>query len=155
MLNKTDRKILKVLQSDASLSRQDMLDATRVSATTLWRRITDLEEAGTIQKRVALLDPVAVGFPVCVFVSIDMKSHDRVDRDSFLDFVRRTPEIMECYSVTGAHDYSLKVRVESVADFEKLLMEQILSHKSVASATSQIALRQHKYSTDLPIREHD
>ena len=58
---------------------------------------------------------------------------------------------MECFSVTGEFDYMLIVRIKSVIAFEKFLMEHILGQPSVASASSQISLREHKYSTELPL----
>ena len=98
-----------------------------------------------------MLDPEIVGVPVCVFLSVNLVGHEAKIRKSFESFIQSAPEIMECFSVTGGFDYMLIVRTKSVLDFETFLMEQILGHPSVASASSQISLRQHKYSTELPI----
>jgi len=122
-----------------------------MSQSTLWRRVNELESAGAIKKRVALLDPDIVGLSVCVFLSINLVNHTAKVRAEFEAFVEQSPQIMECFSVTGGFDYMLIVRARSVLAFEAFLMDEVLGHKSVASASSQIALRQHKYSTELPL----
>lgn len=150
-LTPSDRRLLTLLQQDAALGRQELADAAGLSATTVWRRITELQNSGVIRKRVALLDAARIGYRVCVFVFVNMAGHDRKTREDFEQFVADSPEVMECYSVTGAHDYTLIVRCRSVESYERLLMEKILAHRSVATATSQIALREHKYTTALPL----
>ena len=151
VLSKSDLEILRCLQKDATMTRQSLAEETALSATSVWRRLNDLQENGVVQSQVALVDPEKVGFPVCVFVFANLKNYEPKTREAFENYVMRTPEIMECYTVTGANDYTLLVRTRSVADFKTFLMESILGHKSVASATSQIALHQQKYTTALPI----
>ena len=147
----TDLAILRALQADAAQPARQLADTLGMSQSTLWRRVKELEEAGAITKRVALLDADVLGVPVCVFVHVNLAEHDANVRCAFEAFVRETPAIMTCFSVTGAHDYTLIVRTRSVADFERVLMEEILAHPSVATAMSQLALRQHKYSTEIPL----
>ena len=150
-LSAADIRVLKLVQHDIGLSKQDIADAAAMSPATLWRRINDLETEGVIRKRVALLDAEKVGLPVCVFLSVNLKNYEEKLRESFHTFVETTPEIMECFSVTGGFDYMLIVRTKSVAAFEEFLMNKILRHKSIATASSQISLRQQKYTTQLPL----
>ena len=146
-----DRSLLRLLQADSGRPRQELAELVGMSPSTLWRKIQDFEAAGLIRKRVTLLDPDKAGLSVCVFVFINLVDHTKQTRSRFETFVDRTPQIMESYSVTGAHDHTLIIREGSVAAFERLLMEEILAHPSVASATSQLALRTQKYSTELPL----
>jgi Lrp/AsnC family transcriptional regulator len=150
-LSETDLAVLRVIQEDATLTARELAERLGMSPSTLWRRVNELEQVGAIEGRVALLNPDKVGLPVCVFVFIDMVNHDKQTLAEFVRFVKDTASIMECFAVTGAHDYTLIVRASSVGAFEQILMEEILPHASVASASSQIALRQHKYSTALPL----
>ena len=150
-LSATDVTILRAIQEDASLTTRELAERLGMSPSTLWRRVNELEQVGAIEGRVALLNPDKVGLPVCVFVFINMVNHDTQTLSDFVRFVNDTASIMECFAVTGAHDYTLIIRASSVGAFEQILMEQILPHASVASASSQIALRQHKYSTALPL----
>lgn len=150
-LSKSDIRVLKLLQQDISLSNLEMAEKAGMSQSTLWRCINELQNSGAIRKRVALLDPDIIGVSVCVFLSVNLVSHDSTVRSDFETFVRQTPEIMECFSITGGFDYMLMVRSQTVQAFETFLMDQVLGHKSIQSASSQIALRQHKYSTELPL----
>lgn len=150
-LSAADLKVLRLLQEDAGLSRQDLASASAMSSSTLWRRVSDLQASGAIRKRVALLDPEVVGVPVCVFLSVNLVDHDSKTRQRFESFVESAAEIMECYLVTGSYDYVLIVRSKSVKAFETFLMNEVLGHKSVASSSTQMSLRQFKYTTALPL----
>lgn len=150
-LTAKDIQILQILQDGREDSRQKLAEQLGMSSTTLWRRINELETAGVIRQRATLLDAEKVGLPVSVFVFVNLKDYRVETRRAFETFVEDAPQIMECYSVTGATDYILQLRCKSVRDFESFLMEKILMHSGVESASSQISLRQHKYTTALPI----
>ena len=150
-LTDTDRVVLRAVQEDADATVRELATQLGMSPSTASRRIAELEQVGAIRRRVALLDAEKVGFPVCVFVSINLVNHAQDTRQQFERLVTHTPEVLECFSVTGTHDYTLIVRTHSVGEFEHILMEKILADDSVAQASSQIALRQHKYSTALPL----
>ncbi len=150
-LTDLDRRILRQLQRDCTLSSREAAAMVGVSQSTYWRRTQELEQAGVITARVALLDPHRVGVAITVLVHVTLSGHGAQTREAFQRFVHDTPDIVECVSVTGEHDYTLLVRTVSVSSFEALLMGRILAHPSVASASSHIALRRHKYTTALPI----
>ncbi len=150
-LSDADVKVLRAVQADATGSAREMAERLGMSSSTLWRRLNELEQVGAIKGRVAIVDPERVGFPVCVFVFVNLTDYEKPTLRRFERFVNDTPEILECFAVTGTNDYTLITRSRSVGEFERLLMDRILAHESVASATSQFALRQHKYSTALPL----
>lgn len=150
-LSDADRAVLRAIQTDASKTVRELADELGMSSSTVSRRLAELEQAGAIERRVALLCAERVGFPVCVFVLVNLVDHAQDTRRQFESLVKSTPQILECFSVTGTHDYTLILRTHSVGEFEHILMERILAHDSVAQASSQIALRQHKYSTALPL----
>ncbi len=143
--------LLRAIQEDAGLSLEQLAEKTGVSHTTLWRRLKDLETEKIIKERAAILDPQAVGFTVCAFVYVNISSHSDKNRAAIEKLVETTPEILECFSITGPQDYLLKVRVKDIAAYESLLMDKILAHPSVASASSNITLREHKSTTALPL----
>lgn len=150
-LDPLDRDILAALQRDATLSARALAERLGQAQSTIWRRLNSLEQTGIIRARVALLDPTRAGVGVCVFVQINLTGHSPAIRAAFEALVMRTPEIMDCFAVTGGFDYSLIVRCGSVEDFETLLMHHILAHDSVANASSQFALRHIKAETALPL----
>ncbi len=150
-LTDSDRAVLRAVQEDADATVRELAERLGMSPSTVSRRLAELEQVGAIHRRVALLDPDRVGFPVCVFVAVNLVNHSRETRRQFEALVMNTPEVLECFSVTGTHDYTLIIRTHSVGEFEHILMEKILADDSVAQASSQIALRQHKYTTALPL----
>ena len=144
-------ELLRLIQDDATLTLEELAAKTSVSHTTLWRRMKALEAGGVIRGRVTILDAEAVGVAVCAFVYVNIVTHDAQQRRNFEKLVDQTPEIMQCFSLTGPHDYILNIRVKDIKAYEMLLMDKILSHPSVASASSNIALREHKFTTALPV----
>ena len=146
-----DRRILALLQEDASLTQAELARRVAVSQTSCWRRIRALEDAGVIRKQVALLHPRAVGLAVNVVANVSLREHSDESRAAFEELLRSRPEIVECYSMTGDRDYMLRVVVESVEAYEHFLTTHLLHHPSVSSASSSFALKQIKYTTALPL----
>src|SRR5438270_10473962 len=110
-LDAIDRKILTVLQEDASLSVAEIGDRVGLSATPCWKRIQRLEADGVIQKRVALVDQDKIGLGVTVFVSVETGDHSRDWLAHFAGTVGAMPEVMEFYRMAGDVDYMLRVVV--------------------------------------------
>ena len=150
-LSPGDRRILAALQDDATLSLKDLADAAHLSPSTVWRRVQDLEAAGVIRDRVALLDPDRLGLGVCTLVHVNISSQTPETRRAFEAFVDRHDTVLQCFAVTGGQDYMLVLRTRTVAAFERFLMDELLAHPSVASSSSQLVLRHHKNSTALPL----
>ncbi|NOZ43468.1 MAG: Lrp/AsnC family transcriptional regulator [Alphaproteobacteria bacterium] len=146
-LDSPDRRILNLIQVQASLTHQEIAERTGVSATSVWRRIKNLEEVGVIRGRVALLDPKKIGMQVCALISLRLVRHGEDTRIEFEDFIASRPEIMECYAVVGDYDYMLVVMVPTVEDYEIFLSRHLLSHALVASSNSSFTLRRVKYTT--------
>ncbi len=143
--------ILRALQRDATLTMQDLGKEVGMSQASVWRRVQDLEKTGVISARVALVDPRAVGLKASVITNVTLRDHSPESRAEFERFVTDRPEIMECYSVSGAYDYILSVRVEDVEAYERFLMNHLLASPVVVSAASAFTLRQLKYTTALPL----
>lgn len=150
-LTDADRRILTVLQEDATLTLKDLAERLSMSQSTVWRRMQDLEAAGVILKRVTLVDPRAVGLGVCVFVHVNLREQNAESRSAFEAFVRAERQILESFAITGEYDYMLIVRTDSVESFDEFLMHRLLAHPKVAKASSNLTLRQQKYTTALPL----
>jgi DNA-binding Lrp family transcriptional regulator len=150
-LDEIDRKLLRALQDDASLSHAALAELVGASPASCWRRIKALEKAGVLKSVVRLVDPAKVGRGVSVMVQLRMKSHAQTERSDFEAFLRGRPEILECHSMSGEWDYLMRIVVEGVADYERFLMRQVLNHPNVATAASHFALSQVKYTTAIPV----
>lgn len=149
-LSTSDRKLLAALQKNVNLSQIDLADLSGLSRTSVWRRIRELEEAGVIESRVALLNPGTLGLQIHVLLSVSMVEHSDRVRQSFETHVQSLPEVMNCFSVSGERDYVLQIISRDMESYNDFLNTRILHHSSVRSASSSFALRRVKYTTQLP-----
>jgi Lrp/AsnC family transcriptional regulator len=149
-LSVSDLKLLAALQQNVNLSQIDLAELSGLSRTSVWRRIRELEEAGVIESRVALLNSKAMGLQIHVLLSVSMVEHSDKVRQSFEAHVEGLPEVMNCFSVSGERDYVLQIISRDMESYNDFLNTRILHHSSVRSASSSFALRRVKYTTQLP-----
>lgn len=150
-LDSLDLKILSALQADADLSMQELGDRVGLSHTPCWRRVRKLEAAGVIRRRVTLLNPVRLGLAVNVFVQVSLGVQDERALNQFEAAAQSIPEVVECYTVSGDRDFLLRVVVADVSAYERLLKSTLVHLPHVANLSSTFALRQVKYTTELPL----
>jgi len=150
-MDRIDRLILRELQRDGRLSNVDLAQRIHLSESATLRRVRGLEEAGLINRYVALLNAQKVGFATNVFVNITLHRQDQKDLQAFEEAVRRVPEVMECYLMTGESDYLVRVACRDPADFERLHSQHLTRLPGVARVQSSLALRVVRRSTELPI----
>ncbi len=146
-----DRKILAVLQDDASLSVAEIGSRVGLSSTPCWKRIQRLEADGVILKRVALVDQDRVGVGVTVLVSIETGDHSQDWLDRFAKVVGAMPEVMEFYRMAGDVDYMLRVVVPDIAGYDGFY-KRLIAAVPLANVTSRFAMEKIKSTTALPIR---
>ena len=150
-LDDYDLKILRTMQKNADYSMAELGEKVGLSHTPCWRRIKRLEAEGIIMRKVTLLDPQKLGLIVTVYAYITIKSHDEDSLNAFESAVQGVEEIVECYSTSGDKDYVLRVVVDSVDHYERLLKRNLVHLPNVASVNSTFALKQVKYTTQLPL----
>jgi Lrp/AsnC family transcriptional regulator len=145
-----DRKILAVLQEDASLSVAEIGHRVGLSSTPCWKRIQRLEADGVILKRVALINQDKIGLGITVFVSIETGDHSQEWLDRFAKTVGAMPEVMEFYRMAGDVDYMLRVVVQDIACYDTFY-KKLISTVSLKNVTSRFAMERIKSTTALPI----
>jgi Lrp/AsnC family transcriptional regulator len=150
-LSSSDHALLRALQEDLSVSQIDLAERAGMSRSSVWRRIRELEEAGLIEGKVALLNSRQLGFQIHVLLSVSMNKHSVRTRKDFEQHVQTLPEVTECFSVSGDRDYLLHIVARDMESYNDFLNTQILDHPSVHSASSSFALRRVKYTTALPL----
>ncbi|WP_367179246.1 Lrp/AsnC family transcriptional regulator [Hyphomonas sp.] len=149
-MDDTDRAILRLLQSDASISLESMADRVSISVNTCWRRVKRLEEAGILSRRVALIDPEKVGLAQTVFVAIRTRDHSATWLQRFATAVQSIPEVIEFYRMAGDVDYLLKVQVRSVADYDRVY-KALIARVDLADVSATFAMECLKNTTELPL----
>lgn len=147
----TDRKLLRQLQQDGSITSAELAQRVGVSSASCWRRIKALEASGVLGPVVRLVDARKVDRGVNVMCQVRLKSHAPEHRRGFEQFMSAHEEVMECYSMSGEWDYLLRIVVSDVSEYERFLMKDLLGHASVATASSSFALSQLKYTTVIPV----
>ena len=150
-LDEIDRRIVRALQRDASLSQAALAENVGASPASVWRRIRNLERAGVLGASVRLADPGKLGRAVNVLCQVRMHRQTMDARAEFEAFIGAREEIVECYAMSGEWDYLLRIAVRDVADYDRFIRQGVLAHPSVANAASNFALRQVKYTTEIPV----
>ena len=150
-LDRYDRAIVRLLQQDARITNTLLAGKVSLSESACLRRVRALEQAGLIQGYTALIDQHKAGFPVNVFVSITLDRQSQAGLEAFESAVRKVPEVMECYLMTGDADYLLRVVVADIPAYERFLLAHLTRVPGVSNIRSSFALKQVKYGTALPL----
>lgn len=149
-LDLIDRKIVTELMRDATLPIAKIADRVGLSQTPCWRRIQRLDASGVLTGRVALADPVRLGFGLTVFVGVVAPDHSQQWRDAFAAAVGTIPEIMETYRMAGEIDYLLRVSVRSMEAFDQLY-KRLTDAVPIKNVTSTFAMERIKFGTAYPV----
>lgn len=149
-LDKTDRRILKFLQIDATVSMESLAEKASLSRNACWRRVKHMEESGVIKARVTLLDPEALGLGLTVFVMIRAADHATEWLEKFERAVRSLPEISGAHRMSGDLDYVLRVRVADVKGYDHFY-KRLISQVPVSDISASFVMEDIKDTTELPV----
>ncbi len=149
-LDALDRKILSVLQEDASLSMDEIARRLGASKTPVWNRIRKMRETGVIRKQTVIVDPEAIGLESCFFVLVRTSQHDADWLARFLKAVQARPEVMEAHRLAGDIDYILKVRVTNARGYDAFY-QALIKDVSIYNVTSLLSMEEIKNTTELPV----
>jgi Lrp/AsnC family transcriptional regulator len=148
-MDSIDRKLLSLLQDDASIPLQDMATRVGLSVNPCWRRIKRMESEGIIRARVALLDPEKLGLNVTAFVRIKIREHSPDWVKRFAVAVKSIPEIAECHRIGGDIDYLLKVIVADIAGYDRVYKRLIARVPSLADVSALFSMERITYTTKI------
>jgi Lrp/AsnC family transcriptional regulator len=149
-MDAVDRKILAVVQQDASLSVAEIGQRVGLSSTPCWKRLQRLEAEGVIMRRVALVDPDKIGLGITVYVSIETGDHSEEWLKKFAETVGAMPQVMEFYRMAGDVDYMLRVVVPDIAGYDAFY-KKLIGTVPLKNVTSRFAMERIKSTTALPI----
>lgn len=150
-LDDADRRILRLMQQDATLSTQALAEAAGLSSSPAWRRLRRLIEAGVIERQVALVPPVMAGLHALAYVQVSLLDHAGATLARFDRFVQTEAQVLECATITGSFDYQLKIVAADPEGLEHFLMRRLLPLGVIRSTVTHFVLRQTKYTTALPL----
>ena len=149
-LDSLDRSILKHLQVDASQSLETLAKRVGSSKTPVWNRIRKLIASRVIKQQTVILDPEALSLEACFFVLIRTSEHDEAWQSTFLEALKKRPEVMEAHRLAGEIDYILKVRVKNARAYDAFY-QSLIREVRIFNVTALLSMEEIKYSTELPI----
>ena len=149
-LDRTDRRILALLQEDATLTIGQLAEQVNLSHNPCWRRVKRLEDEGFILKRVALVDPVKLDAGVVVFVTVRAAEHSDDWLTAFAQAVRAIPEVVEFYRMSGDVDYMLKLRVADIAAYDRVY-KRLIGSVRLMDISSTFAMEELKCTTAVAV----
>ena len=150
-LDRVDRSILRVLQSNATLSTVELAEAVGISQSPCWRRLQRLKKEGYIRAQVTLLDRAKVGLNVQIFALIKLSAHGRANVAKFTQAVKDYPEVLECHITLGTIDCMLRIVTTTMQAYEKFFFEKLSSLPGVQEVNSVVSLAENKYTTAVPL----
>ena len=150
-LDAYDRRILELLQEDASLSSAQIAERVGLSQSPCWRRIQRLKEEGVIRGQVTLLDRKKVGLNTQIFAEVKLNAHGRSNFTEFTDAIRGVPEVLECYVLMGSVDFLLRIVTPDIEAYERFFFEKLSNVPGIQEVNSIVALSEIKSTTSLPL----
>ncbi|MEZ9230832.1 Lrp/AsnC family transcriptional regulator [Vibrio amylolyticus] len=150
-IDEIDKRLLRKLQIDSTISLNDLAESVNLTSTPCWKRLKKLEDAGVIEKRVAILNPESLGLSFTAFVMIKTSDHSHEWYSHFVETASDFPEVMEFYRMAGEYDYMLKVLVKDMKCFDEFYKKLVNSVDGISNVTSTFAMEPLKYTTALPI----
>jgi Lrp/AsnC family transcriptional regulator len=151
MLDTFERRILALLQEDASLSTAAIAEKVGLSQSPCWRRIDRLERDGFIKRRVALVDRRKIGLNAHIFAQVKLNAHGRANLDEFTEAIRGFSEVLECYVLMGPVDFLIRVVATDIEAYERFFFNRLSQLPGVQEVNSTVALSEIKATTALPI----
>ena len=149
-LDPIDRRILLLLQEDATIAISEIAARINLSQTPCWKRIKRLEREGVIDRRVALLNRERLGLGVTVIVAVRTTHHNDEWLQAFSEGVLRMDEVVECYRMSGDVDYVLKIVARDIPDYDRIY-RKLTKVAPLYDVSSSFAMQEIKSTTALPL----
>ncbi|HLF34262.1 MAG TPA: Lrp/AsnC family transcriptional regulator [Cyclobacteriaceae bacterium] len=153
-LDKTDRKILEILQKSAKITNAQLSKEIGLSPAPTLERVKKLESHGVITSYHAKLNTEKIGLGVSTFVLVTLRGHNRENIEQFMQEIEKIDEVIECHHITGAGDFILRIISKDIRSYQKLMLEKVSDIKVVDNMQSMVVLSTFKDSKVLPIPEN-
>ena len=150
-LDAYDRRILALLQDDASLSSAQIAEKVGLSQSPCWRRIQRLKDEGVIRGQVTLLDRKKIGLNTQIFAEVKLNAHGRSNFAEFTEAIRGFPEVLEAFVLLGTMDFMLRIVAKDIEAYERFFFERLSKLPGVQEINSTVALSEIKSTHELPI----
>ena len=150
-LDKTDKQILKVLQSNSKLTTKELAVQVNLTPTPVFERQKRLEKEGYIKKYVAILDNEKLNQGVIVYCNIRLKQHNKKYGADFINAIQSLEEVTECYNISGDYDFMMKIYIPSMKYYQYFVLNKLGVIDSIGSLHSTFVLAEVKNSYSIPV----
>lgn len=150
-LDAIDRHILNALQRDARLQNVELAKEVGLSPSPCLRRVRLLEEAGVIERYVAVLNAAKIGKGLTVFTRVWLTGQDAETVNNFTEAVQRLPEVVECHLMAGDCDFLLRIVAADLDDYRQFQIKYLTRIKGVQSVKTEIPMQRIKLTSQLPV----
>lgn len=151
-MDQTDKKILQLLQKDATLTHKQLAGLLNLSITPIHERIKRLERSGVINKYVALLSPEKVNKTLKAFTNVTLKEHSKSYLLQFESDIKNIQEVVECYHIAGVFDYLLKIMVSDMNEYQSVIMNKLATMENIHNVQSSFVMTEVIHSTEVPLQ---
>lgn len=155
IIDNYDKKILKELQKDSSISNANLAKKINLSPSACLSRTKNLRDKGIIKSYSTTLDEAKLGFEVTAIVLVNLSPLNRENIHSFLDSVKMYPQIQECYTLTGNHDYMLKIIAKNMKDYHNFIIDSLMNNNVISGIETNLIMNTEKRITSIPIEDID
>ncbi|ANQ49586.1 Lrp/AsnC family transcriptional regulator [Flammeovirga sp. MY04] len=152
-MDQTDKKILKLLQEDGSITTKEIARRIHLSNTPVYERIKKMEREGVIKKYVAVLNREKLDRDLIVFCNVTLKEHSKTIGHKFVKDITALEEVVECYNISGDYDFLLKVMVKDMKAYQDFVLNRLGEIENIGSAHSTFVMGEIKQSYKIPITE--
>jgi len=151
VLDAFDRKLLNLMQTDTRRTAHELSEAVGLSPSACLRRLNKLRETGVIEAEIAVVSPAAVGHRLTMVVEVSLERERPDIMSDFKKAMRRTPEVIQCYYVTGEVDFILIVAVQSMSDYEAFTNDFLFNNKNIKRFNTLVVMDRVKVGLAVPI----
>lgn len=151
--DEVDMAILTHLQKDSTITNAELAKQIGLSPSACLGRTKRLRDAGILKQFIAIIDEQKIGLEVATFVFVTLEPHDRKTTESFLESIRKIPNVMECYNISGVHDYLLKIVAPSINAYRNFVIDTLIEVPGVGKVETSVVLSNEKLSYQLPLSE--
>ncbi len=146
-----DKRILNLLQEDATLPLKNIAEKVHASVATCQRRIQMMTETGVITRQVVIVNPTELGFDLSAFVLIEMEKQNTALQHGFERLMRRLPNVMSCYEISGDYDFLLLVHAKNMAEYHRFTRDNLTYENNVRRFKSQLVMNFSKVGTKIQL----
>ncbi len=150
-IDELDKQILRVLQVDASVTHRQIAQTLRRSITTIHDRISRLKQEGIILRSVAVLDRKKIGKGLLTFSHVLLNQHTIEVLEQFEKAVKKFPEVLECFQMTGSFDFLLRISTRDMEEYHEFYRYKLAKLPNITTVNSYFALSETKSITAYPI----